>query len=338
MNGPPLECQLGDPSRVIDLRPRFDNVGADTPAVPCPVFLARERDPEVDALRAGLWRLGIPSLRAGLDTPVLVDDEGLRCDGMRPTVVWLRHLSPRAAPEHPATAVRRYRSDAWRALLGQLALCAGAPVLGTGPGLLHQLATARDLGIRVPRTLVTTHPATDVDRLRSARVVAKALDSHAVEAAPGLLAAAFARIAPRDEVRAWPRQAPLVLQEYVPHSTELRVYHLRGELHAFRVVKDSPEALWLAEETVEVTACPVPPPVATATRRLAEALGLTYAAFDFLLDGSREPVFLEANVTGDWRWFEHRAGTRAVTRAAVAMLARLHQAAGGTRVRPLSLL
>lgn len=333
----PLEWQLGDQSRMIDLRPSAGGERAGTPAVPCPVFLARERDPEVDALQAGLWRLGIPSLRAGLDTPLLVDADGLLFDGVRPTVLWVRHLSPRAAPEHPMSAVRRYRNDAWRALLSQLDTVAAAPVLGTGPGLLRQLAVARDLGIQVPKTVVTTRPGTDVVLLRTSRVVAKALDSHAVEAAPGLLAGAFAQVVPHDEVLGWTCQAPLVLQEYVPHDRELRVYHLRGEIHAFRVVKERPESLWLDEDAVQVIVCPVPEPVVNATRRLAEALGLGYAAFDFLIRQD-EPVFLEANVTGDWRWFERRADTRALTRGAVKMIARLHRAGGGTRLRPLSFL
>ncbi|MEZ0075442.1 RimK family alpha-L-glutamate ligase [Planotetraspora sp. GP83] len=335
--GRPLEWQLDDQARVIDLRPPSGGERPGAPAVPCPVFLARERDPEVDALRAGLWRLGVPSLRAGLGTPVRLTSDGVQFDGVIPTVLWVRHLSPRSAPEHPVTAVRRYRSDAWRALLSQVEAVTGAPVLGTGPGLLRQLAAARALGVRVPETVITTQPGTDVALLRSPRVVAKALDSHAVEAAPGLLANAFAQVADRDEVLRWPRQAPLVLQEYVPHECELRVYHLGGEIHGFRVVKSAPEALWLDERAVRVRSCRVPEPVASATLRLADVLGLGYAAFDFLLSRG-EPVFLEANVTGDWRWFERKAATRTITRAAVRMLAGLHCAAGGGRVVPMSFL
>lgn len=291
----------------------------DLRSVPCPVFLARERDPEVDALQAGLRRLGIPSLRAGLGTDVQVTADGVRFDGVAPTVVWVRHLSPRSAPDHPVAAVRRYRADAWRALLSQLEV-AGAPVLGTGPGLLRQLAAARKLGIRVPETVITTQPGTDAALLRSPRVVAKALDSHAVEAAPGLLASAFAQVLPRDEALHLPRQAPMVLQEYVPHECELRVYYLRGQIHGFLVVKGSPEALWLDPHAVRVTSCPVPSAIASAIQRLADVLDLGYAAFDFLVNAG-EPVFLEANVTGDWRWFERKAGTRTITRAALRMLA-----------------
>ncbi|MFG1948320.1 RimK family alpha-L-glutamate ligase [Nonomuraea sp. NPDC048826] len=287
--------------------------------MPCPVFLTPGRDPETDALRAGLRRLGIPSLRAGLGTAVQVTADGPRFDGVTPTVVWVRRLSPRSAPAHPVAAVRRYREDAWRALLSQLDVL-GAPVLGLGPGLPRQLAAARRLGIRTPETVITTRPGADAALLRSPRVVAKALDSHAVEAAPGLLANAFAQVLPREDALRLPRQAPLVLQEYVPHEEELRVYYLLGRIHGFRVVKDSPQALWLGPEGVRVTSRRVPGEVMAAVQRLAEVLGLGYAAFDFLVSGG-EPVFLEANATGDWRWFERGAGTRTITRAALRMLA-----------------
>jgi glutathione synthase/RimK-type ligase-like ATP-grasp enzyme len=67
----------------------------------------------------------------------------------------------------------------------------------------------------------------------------------------------------------------------------------------------------------------VPWAVAGAARRFAAALPLRFGAFDFLVRGET-PVFLEVNVTGDWRWAEALAGAEPVTLAAARMLCELH--------------
>jgi hypothetical protein len=333
----PLEWQFADPARVIRL-PCRGPTHAVPHATPCPVFLTRECDPEADVLQAALHRLGIPSWRADIGASWQVTPDGLRIGGIAPTVVWARHFSPRAAAEHAASAVRRYRNDAWRALLGQLDLVTSAPVLGVGPGLLRQLTVARAAGIRVPETIITTRPGHDARLLSSQRIVVKALDCHFVEESPGRLASAFAQVVERRQAARWEEQAPLVLQEYVEHEAELRVYYLgEAEIHTFEVRKPSPAAPWLDEGLVRVLPCQPPEQVAAAARTVAAALGIKYAAFDFLLSAG-EPVLLEANLNGDWRWLEAKAGSRAVTRAAARMVARLHVRAGGARTAPLPFL
>lgn len=49
------------------------------------------------------------------------------------------------------------------------------------------------------------------------------------------------------------------------------------------------------------------------------ALRLDYAALDFLVTGDRA-VFLEANLNGDWLWFERAAHDTSVTKAVLGML------------------
>src|SRR5262249_26975461 len=119
---------------------------------------------------------------------------------LNPTVVWVRHFSARAMASTGSPRVDLFREESWRALLGQLECTA----LGFGPGLLHQLAPARRLGIRVPCTVVTTRPATDAADLGSPRLVVKALDRHVVEAAPGRLSGVFAQVVSRAEAASWP--------------------------------------------------------------------------------------------------------------------------------------
>lgn len=344
----PLLWQLRDPARVIDLRPAAPptpllmTATRPGPELACPVFLGRADDPEASTVQAALRALGVASLRV----PAENADIGLRltADGIcfqagehavTATVLWVRHFSARAVRLPASSARNLFRSDSWRALVGQLSSQAGTAVLGTGPGLLAQLATAREAGIRVPATVVTTRPAADAGRIPASRIVVKALDSHAVEASPGVLAGVFAQVVTQETAARWQDSGgvPVVLQEYVAHESEWRVYFLRGKVHSFEVSKDSPEAPWLGPRPVRVVERRGPAAVTAAARAMAAGLATSYAAFDFLLSEG-EAVLLEANPDGDWRWFEARAASRSVTMSATGMVARLHRGARSADGRP----
>jgi hypothetical protein len=152
--------------------------------------------------------------------------------------------------------------------------------------------------------------------------VIKALHRHFAEAEPGRLTGVFAKVVDRRALRA-SAGPPVVVQEYVEHEAEFRVYHVDGDLHAFEVRKRDPADPWLAPDRVTVVAAEVPTAIAAATRKLASALALRYGAFDYLL-GRGQAVFLEVNPDGDWRWAERRAGSSAVTLAVSRMLHRMH--------------
>jgi glutathione synthase/RimK-type ligase-like ATP-grasp enzyme len=191
------------------------------------------------------------------------------------------------------------------------------------PGVLHQLRLAESLGVAVPRTVVTTDPAQAETLLEGSRFVVKALTGHFVEERAGELSGRFPVVAERGSLT--PRVGPpVIVQEYVEHEAELRVYAVRDDVFAFEVAKTSPSDPWLAPDRVSVRQVDLPGTVAVAIKALMPALGLRYAAFDFLLrDGV--PVFLEANADGDWRWIEERTGTSAVTGAVARMLVALHR-------------
>lgn len=135
-----------------------------------------------------------------------------------------------------------------------------------------------------------------------------------------------------------PAGAPVVVQEYVAHDAEYRVYLTGDELHAFEVAKEHPEDVWTRPDAVAVRRVPVPDAVASAVRALGADLGVVHGAFDLLRAGD-EPVFLEVNAHGDRDWFEHRAGTDVVTRAVVRSVRDLHRSVlGGARPAAVSLL
>lgn len=260
----------------------------------------------------------------------------LDLDGRRiaPTVVWARHFSPRAMPVADDAARTLLRSESWHAIVGQLRSLAPVSLPGNRPGRLEQLAGAAAAGVRVPRTVVTTDPARAAAALPDGKVVVKVVGEHFVETTPGLLTGALPEITSRAELLRRPAlDYPVIVQEHVEHDAELRVYYVAGAMHAYAVGKRAPDSPWREEAEVTVTPVAAPPAAADAVRRLANLWGLTYGAFDLLLDAG-EVVFLEVNTDGDWRWFETKAGGRAVSTAVARAIRTLHLAALGNAGPP----
>ncbi|WP_051760586.1 BTAD domain-containing putative transcriptional regulator [Herbidospora cretacea] len=290
--------------------------------LPCVVLADRAGMGEFAGLQRGLRTLGVPSVR--IDAGSVADltrheDGSLTIDGRRilPTVVWVRHFG--LCGEKEARSL--FRAESWVALVDQVTALSSVRIPdGLDPGRLAQLDGAAKAGVRVPRTIVTTDPGNAA--LPCRKIVVKALSRHFVEAEPNLLEGVFPEIGERTAFHA--RDVPMIVQEYVEHTAELRVYHVDGEIRAFRVDKPSPAAIWRDEDSVTVTPVAAPPEVAEAVHRLAGLWGLRYGAFDFLLTGDG-PVFLEVNPDGDWRWFESKAGVDDVSMAALAMVRRLHR-------------
>ena len=139
----------------------------------------------------------------------------------------------------------------------------------------------------------------------------------------------------RVELRSAPRPGPpVIVQEYVEHDAELRVYYVDGQVHGFEVGKEAAADPWLAPDRVTVRHAELPQAVVSAATTLAEGLSLRYGAFDFLVQGDRL-VFLEVNPDGDWLWAERKARTAPVTLAVARMLCesapQLPPVPGGTR-------
>jgi hypothetical protein len=307
------------------------------PAEPCVLLLSRSRDAELDAVGRLLGKLGITVAQLDADRLAGVDlliDPGrrvVRLDGrwLMPTVAWNRHFSPRAIVGTGPPALDLFRRDSWDAVAGALA---ALPRVSMGPpriGLLEQQAAARRQQIAVPRTLVTTDPGRAREFLGAGRVVVKAADQHFVEASPGRLSGIFPVIATRPDPRPPLRPGiPVIVQEYVEHEAELRVYCVDGEVIGYDIRKEAPADPWLAPDRVVVSRARLPGGVADAARCLTAALGLHFGALDFLMSADR-PVFLEVNPDGDWRWAEQESSARPVTLAVARLLLRLHRDACG---------
>lgn len=344
---PLLVDQLQSPEPfVLDATWCGARVPAGLPAAPGPgpvgsvVLLSRRADAEFSDLQRRLALLGVPVIRldaddlAGIQLSVHATGE-IEWHGCRvvPTVAWVRLFDATAIVAR-AGALGALQRATWPELGRQIAALAPAAIGVPTIGLLEQHRAAAGLGVDIPRGVVTTNPAAAAAALTAPAVVVKALGRHFAEDPPGTLSGVFPQVIERTQAqsRQPPPRVPVMVQEYVPHDREIRIYLAGGSVRAFEVVKPSPDAIWRDPDAVSVRLADPPPSAAAAVGKLAAHWGLRYGAFDFLMNGA-SATFLEVNLDGGWRWFEARAGTRQVSDS-VAMLVRdLHVAAGGS-VRP----
>jgi hypothetical protein len=336
----PLVGQLEEPRRFrLDVRPRSPGPvrearprSPDSRPTAAVLLLSRSADLELSAIQHRLRQVGIPVVRLDADDlealEMSVDPARgtvrLGAGLFRPTVTWIRHFDGEALAGPESAVLTHWRRDSWSALPLQLA-CVSPIVIGSaGPGAAEQLATADRLGIATPRTVISTCLA-DASALAGAKVVLKSLERHFVESPPGILNGIFAEVRERAElIRAGQRlDAPVLIQEYIEHDRELRVYHVAGELIAYQVDKRTPADPWLDTANVSARLVEVPPAVGAAALALAREWRIVYAAFDFLIRAG-EAVFLEANMAGDWRWLETGMRPAPVTEAAVRMIRARH--------------
>jgi hypothetical protein len=301
-------------------------------AAPACVFvLTRAADREIDQLSLQLAAAGIPLLRLDSDraagshlswdpeTGALTTEQGC----FLPRLVWWRYFTSESVA---AGAWQAYAESQWAAWPLTLAGSRTASAIngGGGPGRpdrLSQLAAAVACGLRVPRAVVTTAPASALARLSAPRLVVKSLGEHYVEARPGRLLGLAPVVLTREALArvAGVEPAPVIVQELVAARSELRVFVVGRQLTSFRVQKPSPEAPWTDDASVTVEPVPTPKRLGGSLLRLARRFSLDVAAAD-VLETDRGPVFLELNAACDWLWFERRAGSRAVSTAVAELI------------------
>lgn len=263
----------------------------------------------------------------------------LEVDGrqVRPAVVWIRHASASAmvAQAQPPGSMKPLAAASWSILIHQLVGPGTAALPGTAPTGPGQLLDAERLGIKTPQTVLTTNVAAAARRLSARRIIVKTPDFRLVEPDHRDWPAALPAIVDRAAALSHPvvGERPVVVQEYVAHTRELRVFYLNEALCAFEVHQAEPATMWTDPDSVTVTKVDCPSAAADAVRTLCAAWKLRFGAFDLLISERGEPVFLEVNPDGDWLWYERKARWCGVSFMAAVMVRELFVRGVSARVQ-----
>jgi hypothetical protein len=247
----------------------------------------------------------------------------------RSRVAWWRRPRPYSmSPALAATAVAFAHSECHEALAG---LWASLNATWVNPPILdeaahhkpYQLAVAVELGIRVPRTLVTTNPVAArkfVDELGAERTIYKTFLATENEWRETRLLRAE-ELPLLDRVRL----APVIFQEYIPAVADLRVTVVGSELFA-AAITPAPGAYRydyrMDMSGAEFTPTNIGADTERRLRMLMTRLGLVYGAIDLRRMSNGVEVFLEVNPAGEWLFVEERT-RQPITEAMARLLCRL---------------
>lgn len=172
----------------------------------------------------------------------------------------------------------------------------------------YQWAIASEVGLRLPRTLVTTKPEAArqfIEGLGSTGTVFKAfLASH--EAWRETRVIESSDLEHLDSVR----YAPVIFQEYV-EGVDLRITVVGDKVFAAEIDARNtsyPVDMRMVVGEAIVQPAKLPRQVLKALLKLQRRLGLKYGAIDMRRTSEGEYVFFEVNPAGQWLFVEQRTG------------------------------
>jgi MvdC family ATP-grasp ribosomal peptide maturase len=177
---------------------------------------------------------------------------------------------------------------------------------------LLQLRTAQDVGLTIPRTLMTNDPTAVRDFFRKVnkRMVAKLLRPVSVSMESSTAFVHTSEVTSQDLADGkLLRHSPMVFQEMIPKSSELRVAFVNDSLFVGAIdarqskrgqvdwrLSSPDETAWRRDA--------VPGDVSAKLRALMSKLDLVYGAIDLIKTPAGEYVFLEVNSGGEWGMLE----------------------------------
>ena len=249
---------------------------------------------------------------------------------------WRRPQQFRLQPDMSAEAAAFAYTECHEAMAG---LWAALPLTWVNPPPLdeaahhkpYQLAIACELGIPIPKTLITNDPAAArrfVSELGNENTVYKTfLASEQCWRETRILRSSEIDMLERV------RLAPVIFQEFIPAIADVRVTIIGNRMFAAKITP-APGGyaidyrMDMARADFQPTR--LPRKVENALRRFMRRLGLVYGAVDLRCQPDGDYVFLEVNPAGEWRFVEERT-SQPITQTMADLLASLSH--GSTTMR-----
>lgn len=176
-----------------------------------------------------------------------------------------------------------------------------------------QLRIAAQVGLRVPRTLITNDHRAAVAFAEEADgpVICKTFSSLVLSenATPYITYTTVV-----DPAQIGPDQLAVtahLLQERVPKAFDVRVTVVGTQAHAVAIHARSEcgRADWRSDYArLTYRRIGVPPSIAVQVGAYLDRFGLAFGAFDFVVTPDDEWVMLECNPAGQWLWLQEEAG------------------------------
>ncbi len=189
-----------------------------------------------------------------------------------------------------------------------------------------QLATARRLGLAIPRTIITNDPGA-VTAFREecgGTIIFKAL-SQTLGLEPGK--AAFTDIVTDEALSSLGliRHTPGIFQELVAKDYEVRLTVVADKMFAAKVLSQQNERTKLdwrtAPHDIKYEPIELPADIRVKVSAFLAESELVYSCIDFIVTPEGRHVFLESNPRGQYLWIEHYTGMPITEAIADALMA-----------------
>jgi len=259
---------------------------------------------------------------SGEDEQLILRCEDYELDLAAVSAVWYRRVAiGQRIPESMDRQLRRAAIDESRATVQGMIASLDAfhldPVyrLRRAENKQLQLKIAREVGLRVPRTLITNDPEAVRGFARECKegMIMKTLSSFAIYEQGEQKVVFTSMVQAKDFERLGDlRNGPATFQEQVPKALELRVTIVGEQVFAAAIDSQRAErsridwrrdGLGLIDEWEPYR---LPAEVEERLLALMRRLSLNYGAADFILTPDRQHVFLEVNPVGEFFWLEKK--------------------------------
>jgi glutathione synthase/RimK-type ligase-like ATP-grasp enzyme len=171
----------------------------------------------------------------------------------------------------------------------------------------RQLRVAADVGLRVPRTVITSDPARArrfIDEVGQGRVIYKTFSC------TGAIWRETRLLRPEDlSLLDAVRVAPVIFQEFIPAESDLRITAVGGKLFAAAirsVPRDGSIDFRMSVGGSELRAEELPREIGEKLLTLLKKLGLVYGAIDMRRTPDGKYYFFEVNTAGEFLFIEDR--------------------------------
>jgi hypothetical protein len=176
---------------------------------------------------------------------------------------------------------------------------------------LYQLQIARQLGLRVPRTLVSRDPLElrTFAKENNAGTICKPIFHGMFFDETSAYSVYTRRVTPESIEAESVSSCPVLLQEEIPRIADVRATFIGSQCFVADIKGDSSLVDWRDPDVpVHYSKSVLSADVQRMCQAMLAKLGLKYGAFDFVRTPDDELVFLEINPTGEWAWLEDRLG------------------------------
>ncbi|HBB65351.1 MAG TPA: hypothetical protein DCZ84_01770 [Candidatus Vogelbacteria bacterium] len=188
----------------------------------------------------------------------------------------------------------------------------------TAENKIGQLRLAEQIGLRIPKTLITNDPTRAGDFLRcfpQQGIVYKTLSNPFISETTSAFRSVFtSKVKMSPEIEQSIKVAPCLFQEYIEKAYELRVTVVGQQVFAARILSQEHTQTstdWRHrqdEVTLKHEVEILKSDVEQACVQIVKQLGLVFGAIDLIVTLDGKYVFLEINPNGQWLWVEHLLG------------------------------